>query len=54
MSKRGSIQNLEVVEGILARLERPEGPTTVTLDLEGVEGLYEVCVKAVKKTNEHL
>lgn len=36
------------------QLSQPEGPNTITLDLDSVEGLYEICVDAVKKTNEHL
>lgn len=39
---------------VFPKLAQLGGPNTLTLDLENIHGLYEICVNAVKKMNEQL
>ena len=41
-------------EGILTQTVQSDGPNTITFGLDGVQGLYEVCVATVQKTEEEL
>lgn len=41
-------------EGILTQMVKPNGPDTITFGLDGVQGLYEICVTVVQKTDEEL